>query len=428
MSNSKILQSMLVLHYASMNTYEAVIADGKPALRQQGTDTLITDLSTLEDVMIVLPVAPRAGDVVATYYEGELLMGVIEPLRDNGLFGVDLGEAGIFELSRNQFHVVEAVGSDIIIEETQGTQLVVISSRDENFPVGTKATLAHVTTTRAVPPVVIPMVTNNLGWTWDATGVNFRLLDPTVVDFDFAEEVTQLDPSAFGALVDESSVDDSSIDALTQLFPILGAGETTEGFLVDNDIKELGNEHFGFTITDAEGNSLQLDDLPEEVRAAITRITTSMTGEAVEPQKAPVPDLGFPYFNVLGSLFSDLFGIISKEAEEKARQDRLETITKAAFYAQNEHEDFVQDAHVEISDHMGEATKKLSLAMNLLNRTISLTTDVEAQRSLGDIAVLLAESRNDIIEASKAQLDLTTDIHVNGQLQEGFAKSALALH
>lgn len=405
MSQPKIVQSLNVLHIPTMNTYEAVLLDGKEGLKLIGTDTILTDgdLPPVDAMIVVLPVIPEVGDLVASYLEGELVYGEIKQIGDNSTFVIDFYDIGAVSLSRNQFHVTATTSSIPNDELSEGLNVIVVDG-DENFPTGSRAIITHVGVTKGIPSKTVILARNALEWVWDINEVGFRYPDPTLVDFDFTDDPEQVDLGSDATVV----LDFDSVDQQAQA--------SIEGEL--REVAELGDENFSFYVTDAAGNPVDWKDLPEEARAALSKVADEVKtqgGDEVE-EKTAQP-----------STF-DFFAMIIGELAEMVRQEELNHLAEASINDQLDHEDFVEVLGIELDQRLDGAMKKLSLGMNLVGRMASNASDELGYRQLQAVGEDLAETRGLLFEVSKARLDIVADTTVNRSLQSNYGEMVDALN
>ncbi|MBB5278674.1 hypothetical protein HNR26_004776 [Rhizobium rosettiformans] len=425
MSQLKIVQSLSLLHIASMNTYDAVLVDGKEALRLQGAeDVLMTDLPAISEFMIVLPVLPSIGDTVVSYYEGDLISGTIAVI-DDGDFVIQVDDIGLIALARHQFHVTGVVGATDVSGLAPGAQLVSTSEDSANFPFGSKATLSHVSQTRGMPPSTIIMVKNNLGWTWDASTVSFRVFDPTIVNFTFDDEVETIFSASEVEI--EEEVDTLTLDATTT-------------------IPELNGDGLVFMLTDMEGNPIDWADVPDDVREAVTKVANEIKAtaplsvlEADFEMTTPVavegdfeltdvdPVTRDPVHATLKGDFShilDMLSYVAMEQEQMLQQKAQERndLMQASADDEMDHKRFVAAGLQEANQHLHEAVKKIALGLNVLARMATRSKDELQFAQFNNVIAILTEGRNALGETSKAHTDIATDINVNDALQANYAE------
>lgn len=423
MSQLKIVQSLNVLHIATMNTYEAVLQDGKEGLKLLGSDTILTGaaLPPVDGLLVVFPVIPAAGDLVVSYLEGELVYGEIKQIGDNSTFVIDFDGVGAVSLSRNQFHVTATTSSIPNDELSEGLNVIVVDG-DENFPTGSRAIITHVGVTKGIPSKTVILARNALEWVWDINEVGFRYPDPTLVDFEFTDDPEQVDLDALALAAVEGALPEAS------------------------EIAEISDDVFSFTVNDLDGNPVAWADLPEEVQATLSNVaeqikelgpegfgdlcaevaalneeTAAVNEEAevlqpVETATAPMPN---PFY-FLGAMFQAI--------ADEIREEELNKIADASVSDQLEHEGFVDALNVGLDDNLQGALQKLSLGMNLLGRMASNCNNPVTFAQFQSVSTVLAEARGLLYEATKTQLDIVTDIGVNRVIQRNYAEVAGALN
>lgn len=81
-----------------------------------------------------------------------------------------------------------------------------------------------------------------------------------------------------------------------------------------------------------------------------------------------------------------------------------------------------------LASDLGTALAKLTLGMNLLGRMGARALNEQQANQFDNVVSILAEARNAVLEASKAQMDVTTDIAVNRALQAQYLNVASSLN
>lgn len=430
MSQMKVVQSLTLLHFATMNTYEAILEEGKEALRWLSGDLVLRDnLPELSELLIVLPIVPVVGDTAVSYLEGDLAYGTIREAGDD--FLVDFEAFGAVRLRRNQFHVTGA-GSVLSIADLNSLQeVIVVSSADPNFPFGSKATVMNIGEARSIGTPIV-LVKNNLGWVWNSSGVGFRVYDETIVDFEFSDEpdvvLTDADLGLEAYAAADVALTESLADALSPV-------EATP-------VSELSDDRVSFFVTGPDGDPIAWDNLPDEVKEKLAEIAdgvkqldgdaladflelASQTGEELEGEEgfddeeviAPGPALGEFFDSILGAA-----------VDEAIRDEHYKVIASEAAADQEDHEDFVMQANDVLASDLGTALAKLTLGMNLLGRMGARALNEQQANQFDNVVSILAEARNAVLEASKAQMDVTTDIAVNRALQAQYLNVASSLN
>lgn len=430
MSQMKVVQSLTLLHFATMNTYEAILEEGKEALRLLSGDLILRDnLPELSELLIVLPIVPVVGDTAVSYLEGDLAYGTIREAGDD--FLVDFEAFGAVRLRRNQFHVTGA-GSVLSIADLNSLQeVIVVSSADPNFPFGSKATVMNIGEARSIGTPIV-LVKNNLGWVWNSWGVGFRVYDETIVDFEFSDEpdvvLTDADLGLEAYAAADVALTESLADALSP-------PEATP-------VSELSDDRVSFFVTDPEGDPIAWGDLPDEVKEKLTEIADGvkqldgeMLADFLELAGGVGEDSSESEESVdeeevtPGPAFAELVGsILGAAADEAIRVEHYKVIASEAAADQEDHEDFVLKANDFLANDLGLALAKLTLGMNLLGRMGARAVDEKQANQFENVVSILAEARNAVLEASKAQLDITTDIGVNRALQAQYLNVARSLN
>lgn len=429
MSQMKVVQSLTLLHFATMNTYEAILEEGKEALRLLSGDLVLRDnLPELSELLIVLPIVPVVGDTAVSYLEGDLAYGTIREAGDD--FLVDFEAFGAVRLRRNQFHVTGA-GSVLSIADLNSLQeVIVVSSADPNFPFGSKATVMNIGEARSIGTPIV-LVKNNLGWVWNSSGVGFRVYDETIVDFEFSDEpdvvLTDADLGLEAYAAADVALTESLADALSPV-------EATP-------VSELSDDRVSFFVTGPDGDPIAWDDLPDEVKEKLTAIADGvkqldgyaladfleLAGEVGEDMKK---EEGVDEEEIApGAAFEEFVGsILGAVADEAIRVEHYKVIASEAAADQEDHEDFVLQANDFLANDLGTALAKLTLGMNLLGRMGARAVDEKQADQFENVISIFAEARNAVLEASKAQLDITTDISVNRALQAQYINAARSLN
>ncbi|MDX0267657.1 hypothetical protein GOC13_07410 [Sinorhizobium meliloti] len=429
MSQMKVVQSLTLLHFATMNTYEAILEEGKEALRLLSGDLILRDnLPELSELLIVLPIVPVVGDTAVSYLEGDLAHGKIRETGDD--FLIDFEAFGAVRLRRNQFHVTD-VGSVLSIPDLKSLQeVIVVSSADPHFPFGSKATVMNIGEARSIGAPVV-LVKNNLGWVWNSSGVGFRVYDETIVDFEFFDEPEVVLTDADLAIEDYAASDVALTESLAEA---LSPSEATP-------VSELSDDRVSFFVTGPEGDPIAWGDLPDEVKEKLTEIADGVkqldgdmladflelaggVGEDSESEESVDEEEVTP-----GPAFAELVGsILGAAADEAIRVEHYKVIASEAAADQEDHEDFVLQANDLLANDLGLALAKLTLGMNLLGRMGARAVDEKQANQFENVVSILAEARNAVLEASKAQLDITTDISVNRALQAQYLNVARSLN
>lgn len=407
MSQMKVVQSLTLLHFATMNTYEAILEEGKEALRLLSGDLILRDnLPELSELLIVLPIVPVVGDTAVSYLEGDLAYGTIREAGDD--FLVDFEAFGGVRLRRNQFHVTGA-GSVLSIADLNSLQeVIVVSSADPNFPFGSKATVMNIGEARSIGTPIV-LVKNNLGWVWNSSGVGFRVYDETIVDFEFSDEpdvvLTDADLGLEAYAAADVALTESLADALSPV-------EATP-------VSELSDDRVSFFVTGPDGDPIAWDDLPDEVKEKLTAIA-----DGVKQLDADFLELA----GEVGEVGEFVGSILGAVADEAIRVEHYKVIASEAAADQEDHEDFVLQANDFLAGDLGTALAKLTLGMNLLGRMGARAVDEKQADQFENVISIFAEARNAVLEASKAQLDITTDISVNRALQAQYINAARSLN
>lgn len=431
----KIVQSQTVFHVLNLNTLRAALVDGVQVFKDEanGLDLPAANLS-LSEVLIVLPVTPQAGDKVVSIHEGDLVTGVVLGDHIQGGFVIEYEGVGLVRLSRNQFHVTEAITTLDHGALYVGDELVVIDGGNGNFPHGTIATVQNIAQTKGIPSLRVVLAKNNLDWTWDAQGVGFRLLDKTVIDFDFPgeiEDATLADVAKTDApFVPVSGIDhlpetvfqenEEAMDAVTN--EALEQALDNTDFNADEPVNtealglttadlpdDLKSEHLDFVITDADGNRISWADLPEAVQASLRGVIGDVTelleplaiagvsadelpddlgatlaaalngnvvaqeelADATDDDKDEFPGSPDDFLDAMfGALFGPSLAAMFAAAQEEARQAEVQNLAAASVEAEADHKEFVADSYGEIEEHNTDAIRSITLATNLLGRMI----------------------------------------------------------
>lgn len=445
MTSLKIVQSMTVLNVLNLNTLRSAVVDGAEVFQDDLNDVTISaaDLA-LSEVLVVLPIHPACGDKVVSLLEGEIVTGTIYAVLECG-WAVAFPGFGTVALDRNQFHVIEA-GSNMSHDNlTLNDELVVVSEGDANFPYGTRAKVTNIGK--------ILIAKNNLDWAWDATSVSFRLLDKTVIDFVFEDEVEPILTTDAGTITDKlikENEDDMTAAINETLDKAFGIDAPATEVTVTQLPEDLQHANIAIKLTDENGNPISWDDLPEDaqatVRAAFGEVSSALGAGTVDTDDdAPTGsseievDAAAPGINaeVATNFFTDLLGamfggdqVMLEAQRQAAEMDRqLSELAVVSVRATEEHKTFMADAVEEIEGFNAEIMRNIAVAQNLLGRLITLRgpADRALAESLLQINALLSAARDDAFNVDKMLLAANVDIEIDDALQANVKERVVSL-